>query len=112
MRSLCLLVLVLASSPALAAPSVVADRAMIVGRIDDGAWSDAPTEARLDQRAELAVIVVAHRGKHRVLLVPDGVDTLRLAGRSVAARELEPLAGAEVAWVAIEPHGFRTTRAT
>ena len=54
MRPLCLLVL--ASSSAFAAPALVGDRAVIVGRVDDGAWNDAPTEGRLDQRAELAVI--------------------------------------------------------
>ena len=107
-----LVLVVLASSSAWAAPALVSDRAVIVGRVDGAAWSDAPTEARLDQRAELAAIVVAHRGKHRVVLVPDGVDTVRLAGRAVPARELEPLAGAEVSWSTIEPHGFRTSRAT
>jgi hypothetical protein len=111
MRPLFLLALVLAPSIVGAAPATP-DRAVILGRVDDGVWTDAPTEARLDQRAELAVVVVAHRGKHRVVLVPDDVARVRIAGHAVPASELEPLAGADVTWSAIEPHGFRTSRAT
>ena len=111
MRPLVPLLVAALSSPALAGPAVVPDRAMVVGRVDDAPWSDAPTEARLDQRAELAAIVIAHRGRARVVLAPDGVGELRLGGRAVPARELEPLDGARVSWTAIEPHGFRVTKA-
>jgi hypothetical protein len=44
----------LVSSAATAGPAFVADRAAVVGRVDDGSWTDAATEARSDQRAELA----------------------------------------------------------
>lgn len=93
------------------AAQLVADRAVVVGRVDDGAWTDAATEARVDQRAELAAIVVAHRGKHRVVLVPDGVTKLELAGRAVPKRDLEPLASVTLRWFAVEPRGFRASPA-
>ena len=91
-------------APSLAVADVVADRAVIVGRVDDGAWREAPTEARADQRAELAVIVIGHRGHHRVVLAPDGV---------IVPGHVEPLpSGVEVQWSLVEPHGFRATTAT
>ena len=93
------------------AAQLVADRAVIVGRVEDGPWTDAATEARLDQKAELAAVVIAHRGKRRVVLVPDGVMKLRLGGRAVAQRELEPLPAAKLRWFAVEPHGFRASPA-
>ena len=97
----------LVSSTAIGAP-FVADRAVVVGRGDDGAWTDAATEARSDQRAELAAIVIGHRGAQRVVLAPDGVAKLRLDGRVVKP---EPLTGAKVSWFAVEPHGFREAKA-
>ena len=82
--------------------TALADRAVIVGRVDQGAWTDAPTTARLDQHAELAVVVV--RGKH--VLAPDGITRVKL-GRT--SRVTKPLpADARVQWSIIEPHGFRT----
>jgi len=87
---------------------LVADRAIVVGRVDDGAWSDAPTEARLDQKVELAAIVVAHRGKQRVVLAPPGVSKVKLGGHAV---HVEPLPDAKAHWFAVEPHGFRSTPA-
>ena len=79
-------------------------RAIVIGRVDGGPWTDAPTEARLDQHAELAVVVVA--GRHA--LAPAGITSARVTGRALA---LEPLVGAHVAWSAVEPHGFRTSTA-
>ena len=95
-----------------ATPDLVAERAVVVGRVDDGPWTDAPTEARADQKAELAAVVVGHRGKRRVVLAPAGIARVRLAGQAVAAEAggIE-LAGARVQWSTVEPHGFRTTRA-
>jgi hypothetical protein len=84
-------------------------RAIVVGRVADGPWTDAPTHARLDEKAELAAIVVARRGKHRVVLVPTGVESLKLAGRKVPARELAPLEAKSIRWSTVEPHGFRNT---
>ena len=97
-----------ASSAATGGPAFVADRAVVVGRVDDGAWTDAATEARSDQRAELAAVVIGHRGSHRVVLAPDGVTQVKLDGRAVKP---EKLAGAKVSWFAIEPHGFRVAMA-
>lgn len=111
MRLLVLTVVALGSLPALATPSLVPEKALVVGRVDDGAWSDAPTEARIDQHVELAAIVIAHRGARRVVLAPPEVGVLRLGGHAVPARELEPLVATRVTWAAVEPHGFRTSPA-
>ncbi|TMQ21220.1 MAG: hypothetical protein E6J91_02870, partial [Deltaproteobacteria bacterium] len=99
----------IAAAPAAAEPELVAERAVVVGRVDDGPWSDAPTEARIDQKAELAAVVIGHRGRRRVVLAPDGVARVSLDGRSVAA---EPLGEVRVQWSTVEPHGFRKTPAT
>jgi hypothetical protein len=100
-----------AAAPAAAEPPVVPDRAIVVGRVGDLAWTDAPTEARADQTAEVAVVVIAHAGKHRVVLAPAGVTALRLAGHAVPAADRAPLADARVQWSTVEPHGFRTSAA-
>src|SRR5512140_3406297 len=73
---------------AAAAPELVADRAVVVGHVDDGAWSDAATEARADQHAELAAVVVGHRGKRRVVLAPAGVAKVMLGGQAIATEPL------------------------
>jgi hypothetical protein len=93
--------------PALAAagPELVADRVIVVGHVDDGAWSDAATEARADQHAELAAIVVGHRGKRRAVLAPAGITKVTLGGQAVATESLgEP----RVQWSTVEPYGFRS----
>jgi hypothetical protein len=95
----------LAPASVAAAPELVAERVVVVGRVDDGAWSDAATEARVDQRAELAVIVVGHRGKRRAVLAPAGIAKVRLGGQTVAT---EPLGEVRVQWSMVEPHGFRS----
>lgn len=87
-----------------AADSFVPERAVVVGRVGDGAWSDAATEARIDQKAELAAVVVGKRGRRRVVLAPPAVVKLRLAGAAVRS---EPLSGVRVQWSTVEPHGFR-----
>ena len=87
-------------------------RAIVVGRIDGGTWTDAPTEARADQKAELAAVVVARDGKRDVYLVPEGVTDLKLGGRKVAARSQRPLDAKTIRWSTVEPHGFRATTAT
>ena len=49
--------------PAVAAadPAFVPEKAVVVGRVDNGAWTDAATEARSDQKAELAAVVMEER---------------------------------------------------
>jgi hypothetical protein len=91
-----------------ASPELVVERAAVVGRVDDGPWTDAPTEARADQKAELAAVVVGRRGQRRVVLAPAGVARVRLAGQALATEEL---ADARVQWSTVEPHGFRQTPA-
>jgi hypothetical protein len=103
-----ILALLLVSSSALAAPLTI-ERVAVVGRVDTGPWTDEPTEARSDQRAELAAIAIGHRGKRTVIAAPEGVDDLRLGGKRVAVERLEATA---VRWSTIEPHGFRNTRAS
>ncbi|HUJ57039.1 MAG TPA: hypothetical protein VLX92_01030 [Kofleriaceae bacterium] len=90
----------------LASRVALADRAIVVGRVDRGTWSDAPTEARRDQKAELSAVVLTRAGK---LLAPDGVAPVRIGGKAFA--HPSPLA-ATFHWLAVEPHGFRTTPAS
>jgi hypothetical protein len=97
-----LLLLVLATNVAAATP-----RAIVVGRVDGGVWTDAPTEARLAQKAELAVVVV----DGRKVLVPKGVEAIKLAGRKIAGKQLAPLVAKNVRWSTVEPHGFRDSTA-
>lgn len=95
-----------AAPAASAAPGFVPERAVIVGRVAGGAWSDAATEARADQAAELAVVVVGRRGRQPVVLAPEGIERVRIAG---AVRRPERLDAqrARVQWSTVEPHGFR-----
>ncbi len=109
---LSLVLVCVATTTAAAAPTLAIDRAVVIGRVDNGVWSDAATEARIDQKAELAVVVVGHRGKQRVVLAPAGVEKLRLGGKTVATRELAPLDATSIRWSTVEPHGFRATTAT
>ncbi|HTL34012.1 MAG TPA: hypothetical protein VL326_12845 [Kofleriaceae bacterium] len=95
-----------------AALVLVLVRAVVVGRVDGGTWTDAPTEARTDQKAELAAVVVAREGKREVVLVPDGVTDLKLAGKKISARSLRTLDAKTIRWSTVEPHGFRTSTAT
>lgn len=80
---------------------LLAPVAVIVSHVDNGAWTDAPTEARIDQKAELAVVVV----DGNKVLAPGGITKVTLAGKQ---RMTKPLAPAKVQWSIIEPHGFRT----
>src|ERR1041385_6703336 len=91
------------------AAAVTLDRVAIVGHVDDGPWTDAPTEARIDQKAELAVVAIGHRGKQRVVLAPAGVREVRIAGKRSKVERLDDTL--EVRWSIVEPHGFRTSRA-
>lgn len=95
----------LGAAVATAGPTVVPERAVIVGRVGDGAWTDRATEARIDQPAELAVVVIARRGKQQIALAPSGIKRVIVRGKPWATQEL---AGARVQWSTVEPHGFRT----
>lgn len=77
--------------------------ALVIGHVGAGVWSDAPTEARVDQKAELAVVVI---DGSRVL-APAGIERVRIAGRMRATAPLD----ATVHWFAVEPHGFRAAPA-
>jgi len=95
MRALALLLL---------STTAYADKVVVVGRVGDGPWTDAPTEARADQKAELAVVVVTSRK----VLAPDGITEVRLGGDK---HKTAPLSG-RVRWSTVEPHGFRASKAT
>jgi hypothetical protein len=99
-----------------AAPTLIADRVVIVGRADaDAAWTDAPTEALAGAGAELAVVVVGHEGKRRVVIADDEVAPLRIGGRAVRAKERRApatLGTPKIRWSVVEPHGFRTREAS
>ncbi len=89
------------------ADALTYDHATIVGRVDNGAWTDAPTQARLDQTAQLAAVVVAKDAKHRtVVLAPDGITEVKLAGKKLATRTH----AMKVQWSIVEPRGFRTIK--
>ncbi|HWO18596.1 MAG TPA: hypothetical protein VNO30_07460 [Kofleriaceae bacterium] len=96
---------------AAAEPAWKPERAVIVGRVAGGAWSDGATEARADQQAELAVVVVGRRGRQPVVLAPEGVERVRIAG-VVRATERMDAQRARVQWSTVEPHGFRARPAT
>lgn len=113
MRTLVILALVAVATPAAAAP-FVAERAVIVGRAAEGApWTDAATEARAGDRAELAVVIVGREGGKRVVLADPALTPLRLGKRAVKDAERRPPAdGAlRVQWSTVEPHGFRAREA-
>jgi len=98
----------LVPSLAAAAP-LVADRVVIVGRASESApWTDAATEAHADDHAELAAVVLAHRGGQRLVLAPDGVAEVRVGGKKQKTAPLAELGGVRVQWSTVEPHGFRT----
>lgn len=96
---LAVLLVIVSAGGAIAAP-----RAVIVGRVDNGAWTDAATEARIDQKAELAVVVV----DGRKVLAPEGVAVVKLGARKHVTK---PLQAKSIRWSTVEPHGFRKTTA-
>lgn len=106
MRRIAVLGVVLCSATAGAQP-VTPERVVVIGRASDrAAWTDAATEARLDQDPQLAAIVIGKRGKQRVVLGPAGIAKAKLAGKTV---RVEPWAhDVTLQWSIVEPHGFRT----
>jgi len=95
-------------SPAAASPDFIPQRAVVVGRIGNDTWTDAATEARADQKAELAVVVIGKRSRRRVVLAPQGITRVRISGTLLPT---QPLVGARVQWSTVEPHGFRANPA-
>jgi hypothetical protein len=104
------LLVVCAASSAAAEPLTI-ERVLVVGRAEPGGlWTDAATEARGGDGAELAIVVLAREGRRRVVLADPGVAPLRIERRPVAERErgdLAALGPVEVRWSTVEPHGFR-----
>ncbi len=109
-----LLVWCVASGAAAQGPTV--ERVLVVGRAEPGGtWTDAATEARTGDGAELAVVAVAREGRRRVVIADAGVTPLRVEGRRVfdeERRSFDVLGGVEVRWSLVEPHGFRVGPAT
>lgn len=116
MRILVAIAILVSAGPAAAAP-FVAERVVIVGRASaDAPWTDAPTEARIDDGAELAVVLVGREGRKRVVLADEKIAPLRLGRRLVKASERRTFGevmdatmgdGLQVQWSTVEPHGFR-----
>ncbi len=117
MRSLVVLLaaVALVSATGLAAAAPAIERLIVVGRAaPDAPWTDAPTEARQGDHAELAVVAVARDGRKRVILADPAIAPLTLGGRRIAARDrrdLATLGDVDVRWSIVEPHGFRVTTA-
>ena len=105
-----LLILALTTATAAAEPTFT--RAIVVGRAGPGAaWTDAPTEARRGDGAELAVVLVGRDGGKRVVAADPTLTPLSLGGRAVAASARVPLVNVAVRWSFVEPRGFRTVPA-
>jgi len=102
--------LTVSASVAAAAP-FRAERVVIVGRVADGApWTDAPTEARAGEGAELAVVLVGREGWRRVVVADRALAIVKLGGRTIEAsarRDAASLGPMRVQWSTVEPHGFR-----
>ena len=100
-----LLVWCVASGAAAQGPTV--ERVLVVGRAEPGGtWTDAATEARTGDGAELAVVAVAREGRRRVVIADAGVTPLRVEGRRVfdeERRSFDVLGGVEVRWSLVEP---------
>lgn len=103
--------LVLCAASAATAEPLTIERVIVVGRAaPGGTWTDAPTEARAGDGAELAVVAVARDGRRRVVLADPAVTPLRIEGRRVPDRErrtFDELGPVEARWSLVEPHGFR-----
>jgi hypothetical protein len=87
------------------------ESAVIVGRAEEGAaYRDAPTEARADGDAELAVVLVAREGKKRVYVVDDEVAPLEIGGEKIAdgaRRGWKDAGKTAVRWSTVEPEPWR-----
>jgi hypothetical protein len=106
-------IVLMATASVAAASPFLPERVVIVGRADDGPWSDAATDARSDQHPELAVVVVGREGKRRVVAADRDLSKIVLGGRAVKPterRDLDDMAAfgrIRVQWSTVEPHGFR-----
>lgn len=114
-RWLAVLVVAVVASVGPAAAEPVVQKVIVVGRATpEGPWTDAATEARLGDGAELAVVAIARDGRKRVVLADAAVAPLVLGRRTVPARErreLTALGDVAVRWSLVEPHGFRISEA-
>lgn len=123
----CLACLLGAATPASAQPAeqptgeLAVERLIIVGRTGAGApWSDAPTEATLEQAPELAIVALGkerardRRGQRPVVIADAEVTPLVLGGRAVAETKRRTWRDAgepEFSWSLVEPRGFRSVPA-
>jgi hypothetical protein len=88
----------------------VLERVVVVGRAAaDAPWTDAPTEARAGDGAELAVVGIARAGKKTVVVADADVGPLVLGGKKVGKRVAWDALGGDVAarWSTVEPHAWR-----
>jgi len=108
-----LAVTVLAMSASAARAELVPERVIVVGRAGpDARWTDAPTEARVDDHAELAVVVIARDRGATVYVADDQVAPLVIGRRAIRARErrawsaLAAPAPPRVRWSTVEPFAW------
>jgi hypothetical protein len=103
--------LLLDARAASAAASPSLSRVLVVGRAAaDAGFTDAPTEARQGDAAELAVVGVGLDGGKTVYFVDDDVAPLTIGGKAIAAkarRAWDTLGAVCVRWSQVEPHAWR-----
>jgi hypothetical protein len=100
--------------PAAAQRLLEPESVRVVGRAAAGRpWTDAPTEARLADGAELAVVLLAREPEpsgRTVCIAEEDIEPLLLRGRRCSAAERRPwsaLRPASVRWSLVEPHAWR-----
>jgi hypothetical protein len=110
MRTLLLFSLCWLTTPALA-QTLELRQLIIVGKSQSAEfWSNQPTEARLDDPAELAVIGVAKEGKKTIYLADEDLTPLRLQKKEIPADQIRPwssMGKTEVRWLFVEPSPWR-----
>src|SRR5450432_3595276 len=107
MRALTFAALLVAGAAGLAHADLVPERVVVVGRAGpDAPWTDAPTEAHVDDGAELAVVVIARDRGRALAIADDDVAPLVIGGHAIKPRARRPWSalgpGAQVRWSTVE----------
>jgi hypothetical protein len=93
--------------------ALTVDSVIVVGRAEPaGPWTDAATEARIGDVAELAVVLAAHEGRRsrKVWVVGEDIAPLLLDGDEVPAarrRSWDEVGTTAVRWSHVEPQAWR-----
>jgi hypothetical protein len=71
-------------------------------------WTTGPTEARLADKPQLAVIGIARKGKRRLLVADSALGSIKLRGVRTRGRiTWAELGRVSVQWAQVEPHAWR-----